>query len=610
MIVSTDDFFDVLARLMPKARLALDTETTGLRPYHGDRLFSLIISDGEESFYFNFQDYIGIPESQILGRKGLGLLSPLWDDREKLWYMHNAKFDLAMLAREGIHLAGEIHCTKIQERVLHNDFLEYSLDACAKRIGLEKSDAVEKYIKDHKLWKWVDIPGKQVRHKDKFYDQVPFNIISSYGERDAEITFALGKSQEAALEALTSEHCSEKVPALSNVAANERRLSKTIHRMEQTGLKIDRPYCVRAASYETARAAQAAAEFEKLTGRPYQASPKLFAEVFADQRELWKFTENNNPSFTSDVIKRFSGPVVAAVLTLRDAKAKADFYHGFLYHADANDIIHPGMDSGGTATGRFSSYDPNFQNLTDEENSDAEFLVRRAIVPRPGHVFFMPDFEQMEYKMMLEYAARLEGHETELIRQVKMGKDVHQATADLVLQVSGLDIGRSKAKNGNFAKLYGAGLSRLAETLKCDRAGAQAVNDAIDTAAPEIANFCQTVVSNAEIRPIMNWFGRRYEFKNSRFAYKAPNYLIQGGCADVVKVAMNRIDDALAPYKSKMLLQVHDELIIEIPEQEISVVPKIVTAIMEGVFPARYLPMTTSAEFSWKSMQDKSKGYP
>ena len=614
MIVTRELFWPTLARLKAAPALALDTETTGLRPYHGDRLFSVILAiSREESFYFNFQAYVGVPAEFVLLPEHLSALRDLFCDPEKTWYAHNAKFDLAMLAQEGIEISGIVHCTQAIERVVFNDHLpgHYDLEHCGERIGFAKDPAVEAFIEEHKLWSYTPPEKPGSREKTPHYDRVPFEIIVPYGERDAQVCFTLAKTQEKTLEGISHDTPTD-LPAISKILWNERRLTKTVFKMEKVGVKIDRPYCIRAAAFEADRAQKAIEAFKRETGREFKASGQLFAEVFASEKELWSYTENNNPSFDSDSLAKFKNPAAAHILSYRDAKSKSDFYRGFLWHADREDVVHPTYNPAGAATGRFSSSSPNFQNLTSEESAEElsqEFVVRRALIPRPGFFFLMPDYDQMEYRMMFDYACVLCGQETELVRKIKNeGLDPHQATADLVTSLGRMTLTRKVAKNGNFAELYGSGLDTLAATIGGTRTEAQALKSALQEAAPEVRNLVNIVSNTARKRGfVRNWAGRRCYLKDANYAYKMTNYLIQGGCADVNKFALNALDDYLQDKKSRLVMTIHDENPLEVHESERDTVPKRVKELMEGIYPWRYLPLTCGMEWSDKSLGDKKK---
>lgn len=656
-VVGRSSFEEVLKTLLAYPVLSADCESTGLRVHHDDRLFSIIIGHEESAYYFNFQAYPGMEADDVLMSHHLDQLKPLFSDPKKLWFYHNAKFDLALLAKEGLEVTGTIHCTLANARVENNDYRDYSLAACLERIGLAKDDAVEKYIEEHKLYEICKFPGKSKKEKVKFYSRVPFDIIFPYGCKDATGTFALGRYQEESIRTQCRDLQPGRLFNLSNVFQNERRLTKTVFRMERVGVRIDKEYTLRAARFEADRAIKAGEAYQKATGRNYKASSKDFQIIFEGEKEKWVNTEKGNPSFESEVLRKFNHPAAKMVLELRDAKSKADFYNGFLYHADGQGNIHPNYHPHGAAHGRFSSSHPNFQNLTSETLSTCrlckkayesrvtvchcgasdfespEFLTRRAIIPRPGFTFIMPDYDQMEYRLMfdvatflvmehmkflhgdladkigeLNYGINQEG--SQIIREIKGGKDPHQATADLVSQ-RGTSLTRSRAKNGNFALLYGSGDKRLAETIGGSLEDAKVLRSSIFSIAPELPFLLSAVTSQAEkLKYVSNWFGRMCQFPSRSTSYRAPNYLFAGGCADVVKIAMNRIDDYLQNKTTYMVMNVHDELVFEVPENELSQVPKEIKDIMEGVYPYYYLPLTCGMEWSDISLADKVKGYP
>lgn len=611
MIVTGANFDSCISEIRVHKERSLDTETTGLRAFHGDRLFSLIIGTKDQTYYFNFHHYPDENAPMLVRSRLVELQLPLFSDPDVTWYIHNAaNFDWQILAQEKIELAGTIWCTKALARVEYNERNDHSLEGLAPLCGMEKSDAVDKYIDEHKLWEWVNIPGKQTRDKNKFFYKVPYKIMQPYGEQDARVGFNLGTYQKASIERQSGETPSG-LPTVRNVAENECRLVKTIARMEYTGIRIDKDYCLRATHYEQDRALKAAAEFKATTGSDYQESPKLFANVFSDVRERWSYTDKGNPSFDADALELLSDhPAGKIIMELRDAKSKVNFYQGFLYHADSNGDVHPNFNSDGARHGRFSSSNPNLQNLTSEEGQEEkEFLVRRAIVPRPGYAFYLPDYQQMEYRLMLDLAAALLGNETELIHLVNSGLDVHAATAQ-VAGKSGVLITRSEAKTTNFLTIYGGGAQKLADGLKCSLKQAYIIRNAIFDSSPEIKKLIDTIQEVARERGfVRNWFGRRNYFPNPRFAYKAPNYIVAGGCADVNKVALNRIDEFLLGKKSRLVLTIHDENPIELHESELHLAPQI-NEIMENVYPHKYLQLTCGKEYSYKSLADKTKGFP
>lgn len=582
--------------------MALDTETTGLQPYLGAKLFSLVVTDERDSYYFNFQPYPNVLTSFVLDlATSVRLLSGLFGHADILWYLHNAKFDLAFLSNLGIELAGQIHDTEAIARVEYNQHMEYGLDACAKRIGFSKDDAVEKYIKEHKLYEKIPVPGKKQAFVRKFYERVPYDIISRYACLDGSVTWQLGRSQEEKLEAI-HRSLPEGRPSPLSILQTERQLTKTLFEMERVGIRIDKDYCEKALAHEEKIIAQAADEFEAYTGVKFVDSNKVLAEAFTKMGEAFPKTEKGNPSFTDDVLMGYDTPVAEIIRRYRTAAKQANtYYRNFLTLCDEAGAIHPSIRQGGTATGRVSCANPNLQNLTGE-TSDIEYPVRKAFIPREDFIFAMLDYDQMEYRLMLDYA-----NEREVIKRIlEEGLDVHEAIAQKFNRP------RKQAKTLNFGILYGMGLDALGSALGVDRSEASFLRSEYFAALPSVARFIREVQHVAETRGhIFNWAGRVCHFPDPRFAYKAPNHLIQGGCADVVKIAMNECAAFLkkSQTKSRLVLQIHDELLFEIHKSELTLIPQL-QAIMAGVYPQRHIPLTCSVAWSDKSWGDKIEGMP
>lgn len=200
---------------------------------------------------------------------------------------------------------------------------------------------------------------------------------------------------------------------------------------------------------------------------------------------------------------------------------------------------------------------------------------------------------------MLDYA-----NEAGLIRKILDGHDPHDATAEM----TGLD--RDAAKTLNFALLYGMGKDTLAETLGVSVKEAKEFKYQYFGRLPQVKKFLRAVTTAAERRGfITDWAGRRLYFPDPRFAYKAPNALIQGGCSSIHKKAMVATDKVLAPWKSDILFQVHDEIDFDMHPGELELVPRLKEE-MEKIYPYKRLPMRCSVEHSWKSFGDLVEGMP
>ena len=597
-VVSESNFKNIVASLTNKAYLSFDTETTGLSPYKGDRLFSVILADEENEYYFNFQDYGG--EVEILPNSCIKDLSPIFQT-PKLLFAHNAKFDLHMLGVDGVEISADVWCTLTGARVLYNNHMQYSLAACAERAGLSsKSDAVEEYIENHKLWDWINIPDKKTRIKNKHYELVPPNIMVPYGKLDARITFDLGMKQLKELTELDSSR-PKVFPSPLQVMHLEMEVTKAAYQMEKVGIRLDRKYCVDASLSYEAILKRNKDKFEEITGAPYVDSAKTFSQVFHNFGYAPPKTKLGNPCFDEASLKACGNEVSDLILECREAEKKSStYFRSYLYHATDNDTIHASMWQGGTATGRVSYSDPNLQNIPKED--EGHFLVRKAFVPRPGYCHVSIDYDQMEFRLMLDIAG-----EMALINLIKEGHDPHQATADLCY------IPRKAAKTLNFGLLYGMGLKKLAATLGVVFEEAATFRAKYFSGLPQVRKFLKLAKVSAErYGNVFNWYGRIYQYdtpEHKRFSYKAPNSIIQGGCADIMKLALVRCAKFLEPYKSNMLVQIHDELLFEIHESELHLVDELVK-IMENVYPYRHLPMSCSVTHSWKSFGELVDGKP
>lgn len=590
MLVKAASCHSVLTTLASKTALAVDTETTGLRPYHGDRPFLLILADEEREYVFDLAE-TWIPWQQLRDLFAM----------DKEWRFANAKFDMAMLQANSMYpvvFGGTIWDLAVVDRCLDSNlFGDFaSLAKTARRYGMEKSHLVEDWIKKNGCYEEIVVEGRKAKEKVPRYDRVPRPVLVPYAEQDGRITYDVGGAQRRRLDESELAH----VPSLRPLVENELELTRTVYAMEARGVKVDLAFCRKAADFELSKHRSAVAEFRALAGRDYVSSSKALTPLFADEEKPVS-TPTGAMCFDEEALLTYKSPLAKVILQIRGSKKASEYYTGFLHHADAGGRIHASFNQHQARTGRFSASNPNLQNLTknEEEELSADFVVRRAFVPPPGFFFAMFDYDQMEYRLLLEYCRA-----AALIGKVLGGLDVHTATAELA------GVTRRQAKTTNFLTIYGGGDAILAAKLGVPVPEARRIRGAIFDASPEMAPFLAAVVHRAEERKLVfNWLGRRLYYPDRHDAYKAPNGLIQGGCADVVKVAMNRIHHRLRGMRTQLVLQVHDEFVLECHESEACVLPEI-REIMQNVFPSKLIPLTAGADHSFKSLADKVEGLP
>lgn len=568
-----------------------DSETTGLNIYKNDRLFCYSIGDDKEQGFFMREALFSHQED--------------FDNEEITWFMHNAKFDLAVLHKEGVEIKGKVICTQVLARLIENDLMQYGLDFLAKAFKLknQKLDDVKDYCIKHGLWEWVQLPGKKTRSKNYFFTKVPIELLEKYNKADVATTHELGLFLLKAMLSL-DEHRRGLVPPMGELLEIEMKITKILFEMEKEGIKVDVEHIHKGIELETKREQDAQAKFRTITGVDLVDSAKCLKPIFDLHGLKHGITDKGNASFKNVYLEsQIENPIVEAILTYRDAhKTLGTYYHAFLYHKDENDFIHTNIKQSGTATGRFSCSDPNLQNLTkveeteeDEDISDeAKGAVRRCFIPEPGKFFLSIDYQQMEYRLLLEYSS-----EMGIIEQVKAGLDVHIATA------SAMGATRTEAKTLNFMLLYGGGVDKLAAALKIPRKEAVQKKALYFDKLPKVEKFIEGVIGAARRTGVIyNKFGRRYIFNDRNFSYKAPNYLIQGGGSDTMRIAMIKCAEILKGTKSRMVMQIHDELLFSIDHSEKHLVPLLKEA-MESAWPSKYLKLTVDAEWSEESWQNK-----
>ena len=614
MLVAKEKVRQVVEELRREKALGVDTETTGLR-FWRDSLFAIIISSKDQNYYFNFLDYTQVKEDMrrefgadsqvyqdhqpidskfVLGAPDLAILAELFAEPDIVWFAHNAKFDMHMLENEHLVFGGTVHCTEVGARLVYNQYHNYSLDQVAARAGKAKEDGVKAYIHKHKLITKKMVNGKELELLH--FDKVPFPLMYSYGLTDGELVYSLGMAQIQELRRYCTETPGGEKP-IRGVYHVEKAVTKTLASMERQGVRIDPRYCGEAIAYEEGRAIKAKKEFAELTDMPFVDSRKTYVPAFDKLGLEYGLTAKGNPSFKDELLP--DNVLGNCIRTWRNATKNVSTYYGnFLYYRDDNDRIHCNIRQSGTSTGRLSCAEPNLQNLPKREDKNKKYLVRRAFIPcSEDYTFFMIDWDQMEYRLLLDLVG-----EMGIINQIlNDGLDVHDATANA------MRVERFHAKTLNFMLLYGGGAAKLAKALSVTLNSAKGMKNKYFSSLPKVSAATERWIQEARAYgKIRNHAGRICYFPDKNKDYVAPNHKIQGGCADIVKLAMPRCHEHILKKKarSKILLQVHDELLFSIHKDEFDLVPEL-HKIMESAYEYKHLPLTCSIEYSNKSWADK-----
>lgn len=595
ILITQENRQKLLEALKKNREAGFDTETLGLG-WH-DPLFAIQFAfPNGEAYYVNFQDY-GEEDVPIMDREYIKEIADACHEELTL-YIHNAKFDLGKMHIEGAPITkGIFHDTLCIERLLRNNHFGYSLDACLKRRNKAKNDKVMEWLKENKCYTMTPQPGKKQRRRNYHFEKVPFDIMFKYGCDDARDVLYLGQDQIGKIEARA---CDKTLYLYQRECA----LTATLHRMEATGVRIDRDYTQKGLENEQEKIKSTRQDIEEIAEMVYEPGPLWLQRAFNKLSIPYDINPaTGNAVFDKHALAKLEHPLARKIEALRHHEQYAGTYYSSFLEMSREDYpyIHANINQGGTDTGRFSYSSPNLQNVPKEEKCDGlDFLVRGCFTARPGYKLVMIDYDQQEFRMMLDYA----GEKDVIHKIMEHGEDVHQATADM------MGISRTQAKTLNFGLLYGMGAEKLGNALGLKEWEAADLRKLYFARLPRVKHMIDSIISTAKHRKfVFTWLGRRLylPFNDPNSAYKMPNHLIQGGCADVIKSAMVRIDEVLLPMKSNMLIQVHDEIIFEIHESEMDIVPELIT-IMEEVYPPKNkLVLTCGAEVSDNSWGQKDR---
>ena len=572
LIENETDARKILDFFLTKEILSLDTETTSTNPIDAE-LVGLSFSVEEKKAF-----YVAVPDNREEAQKIVNIFKPLYENPEILKIGQNLKYDLEVLHNYGVSLAGPMFDTMIAHYLIQPE-LRHNMDYMAETLLHYRTIHIEELI------------GERGRNQRNMRDLKPAEVYE-YAAEDADITLRLynvllPKLKECGAEQLFYEIEMPLMPVLAE--------------MELNGIRIDTDSLAETSSILTSRMRQLETQIYEAAGEEFNiASPKQVGEILFGKMKIVdkpKKTKTGQYVTSEEVLQqlRHKNPIVDDILAHRGLKKLLGTYVDALPKLinRRTGHIHTSFNQAVTSTGRLSSSDPNLQNIPVRGEDGKE--IRRCFIPEEGCLFFSADYSQIELRVM----AHLSGDEN-MAEAFRLGHDIHAATAAKIYKEDIADVTRdqrTKAKRANFGIIYGITVFGLAERLDISRAEAAQLIDGYFASFPKVAQYMEQSKETARAKGYAETFFHRRRYLpdiNSHnatvrnFAERnAINAPIQGSAADIIKIAMVRISRRFKAegIKSKMILQVHDELNFSVLPEEKEKVQRIVLEEMQNAYP-------------------------
>ncbi len=566
---------DWLQRLNGATLVALDTETTALDPMQAQLVgISFCIEPGQSAYLPLAHNYAGAPEQLPLVAT-LEKLRPWLESATHGKVGQHLKYDRHVFANHGIRLAGIVDDTLLESYVLESDQLHELGSLAARHCGL-------------KTISYDDVTGKGVNRIS--FAQVDIERAACYAAEDADVTLQVHRvlaprlKAEARLDALYRDI--------------ELPVAEILFRMERHGVLIDSQALARQSDALGRRLMEIEATAHQLAGQPFNLnSPKQLGEILFTNLGLpvVKKTPSGTPSTDEEVLQKLAEdyPLPKCLLEHRTlAKLKGTYTDKLPKMVNpATGRVHTSYSQAVAVTGRLASSDPNLQNIPIRTAEGRR--IRAAFVAASGCRLVSADYSQIELRIMAHLS-----NDAGLLDAFARGEDVHRATAAEVFGITPIEVSneqRRAAKAINFGLIYGMSAFGLAKQIDVDRGSAQTYMDRYFARYPGVARYMEETRSAAKARGYVETvFGRRLwlpEIRSSNVGRRqgaeraAINAPMQGTAADLVKLAMIAVQGWLDKEKlqSKLILQVHDELVLEVPEDELAAVKAALPPLMAGV---------------------------
>jgi len=581
LCLSEEDLRSLVGKIKEKGRVSLDTETTSRNPLEA-RLVGLSFSlEEKEAWYVPVGHvYPGAPQQPDL-QKALGILREVMEDEGIEKVGQNIKYDAEVLSQHGVTLKGFYFDTMVASYVINPGLRQHNLDYLAQH-----------YLK-HKMIRYRDVVGKG--KKMRLFSEVSVGEARDYSCEDADITLRLMHKLDDKLRLDKNEELFYDL---------EMQLVPVLMDMELAGIKIDKPFFQTMSSRFEDQLKGIEKEIYNEAGMAFNIqSPKQLGHVLFEKLKLpvqGKTAKAGGFSTDVKVLKKLSVfPQKTPGLVLRYrtlAKLKSTYLDALVMMVDPDTgRIHTSFNQTVAATGRLSSSNPNLQNIPIRGAEGRE--IRKGFIAEKGCVLLSADYSQVELRVLAHYSG-----DKAFTRAFEQGEDIHSLTAGEILGVEKSEVTpemRRIAKAINFGIVYGMGPQRLSEEVGIGPKEAKAYissyyekyqgvekykNEMVKMAREK--GYVTTLLNRRRYLPDILHQNRVIRAEAERMAVNTP---IQGTAADLIKLAMIRIAGRLGTgnFNSKMLLQVHDELVFEVVEGELDALKQVIREEMEGVYPLK-----------------------
>ena len=575
---------ETLPAFLERARgakvLALDTETTSVDALRAELVAVTFAFDAETTYYLD------VPQGREEACELLGQLAPILQQADTLKVGQNLKYDLQVLRSYGVQVEGPLFDTMIAHYLLYPD-MRHGLDELA-----------DKFL-GYKMMSFEEMIAPQSPRQFDLRQVEPARL-QFYAAEDTHITYLL---YEYLYERL------EKAGLMKLFTEVEMPLVKVLLGMEREGVRLDKSCLGRQADELQGELLRLEGEISLLLGHSINVnSSRQVGEALFDELQIVekaKKTKTGGYTTSEEVLEKLRDkhPVVGKILDYRGVKKLLSTYVEALPELVYPDgKIHTTFNQTIAATGRLSSSNPNIQNIpirTPEGRA-----IREAFVPEEGCTFLSADYSQIELRLMAHFS-----EDPALIEAFRSGQDVHQATAAKIYGLSHGEVSadmRRRAKTANFGIIYGISAFGLSERLSIPRREAKELIDGYFASYPGVARYMTEVVEEAKKRGyVTTLLGRRRLLPDINSANavvrgyaerNAINAPLQGSAADLIKLAMIRLEQAIRErgLGSRMILQVHDELNFNVPLPELDEMTALVREVMESVYPDLRVPLEVS----------------